>query len=616
MIYGKTIRIALMISSALVSASAAQAQTAPTSTWDVASINNAATNNGNVTLNGDFGTTTVIADAPTISATSTSGSISGSAVGGVGSSNATLSTQGTADGATAITVAGTTDLAGVNNGTIAANIDVFGASIAGGTNNSISGSAVGALGSLGISTYVSGTGNTPTNSLTYTGAVDIDGTNTGGAVTFNGDLGTTNVSNDAPVITAGTGNSISVSGVGAIGSLSYTGIQTDDSTSDETVDFSAAVTVDGTNNTGTVTTSSSVFGANIGGGYSNSISAAAVGATGSVSLNSFVDGPATAPTTDVAFGATVGVTGTNSAAVAMNGDLGSSANTATDAPTIATGTGNSISVAGVGASANVSYTGIQSGGSAGDETFTVTGATTITAENQALGTVSTTANVYGAVITAGTSNSISAVAVGSSAGFSANSTILDAATAPTTTLSFGSIDVNSDNDASVTMAGGLLGDATVSGGTNNSISVAGLGASGSTSLSTVADGNTVPAETMTLGAITTSVTNQNTGLVSVTGDIGESEAAGATITGGIGNSISIAGLGASGSTSLSQIWSGGATGGTDYNVGAIGTTVINGGNVTVASNVFAANIGGGVNNGISTAAVGASASTSFTVVTK
>jgi hypothetical protein len=604
-----------MISSALVSASAAQAQTAPTSTWDVASINNVATNNGNVTLTGDFGTTTVIADAPTISATSTSGSISGSAVGGVGSSNATLSTQGTAGGATAITVAGTTDLAGTNTGAVGAIIDVFGATIAGGTNNSISGSAVGAVGSLGISSYVSGTGNTPTNSLTYTGAVDIDGTNTAGVVTFSGNLGTTNETNDAPVITAGTGNSISVSGVGAVGSLSYTGIQTDASTSGETVDFSAAVTVDGTN-TGTVTTSGSVFGANIGGGYSNGISAAAVGATGSVSLNSFVDGSVTTPTTDVAFGATVGVTGTNSAAVAMTGSLGSSANTATDAPTIATGTGNSISVAGVGASASVSYTGIQSDGSAGGEIFTVTGATTITANNQVGGTVDTTADVYGAVITAGTSNSISAAAVGSSASFSANSTILDAATAPTTTLTFGSINVNSTNTDEVTMVGGLLGDATVSGGTNNSISVAGLGASGSTSLSTVAHGATAPAETMALGAITTSVTNQATGLVSVTGNIGETGAAGATITGGVGNSISIAGLGASGSTSLSQIWSGGATGGTDYTVGAIGTTVTNGGNVTVNSNVFAANIGGGVNNGISTAAVGASASTSFAVVTK
>jgi len=156
----------------------------------------------------------------------------------------------------------------------------------------------------------------------------------------------------------------------------------------------------------------------------------------------------------------------------------------------------------------------------------------------------------------------------------------------------------------------------VTDGVNNSISVAGVGASGNTSLSTVADGTatTAPAETITLGTITTTVTND--GDVTVLGDIGETDTSGATINGGFGNSISIAGVGASGATSFSQTWSGGATGGTSYTAGAISTTVTNNSSVGVTANTFAANIGGGVNNSISTAAVGASASTSFSVITK
>jgi hypothetical protein len=609
-------RVVLLATSALASASAIHATTAPERTWNIDSISNTATNTKSVTLTGDFGTTAVTADAPTISADSTGGSISGSAVGAVAGSSATLSTQGGGAPDTAVTVTGTTTLTGDNQDTVTADVNVFGANIAGGTSNSISATAVGAVGSLGISTIVDGTGTAPVNSLTYTGAVTVGGTNSA-EVTFSGDLGTTGVGGDAPTIAAGTNNGISTAAVGAVGSLSFSGVQTGGSESAETVDFDAEVQVTGTNSAeGAVTANTGIFGAEITDGTGNSISGAAVGATGSVSLSSIVDGTGTAPTTAVTFGSTVAVTGTNNAAVEFNGDLGSSANTATDAPTIANGIGNSISVAGVGASASVSYGGVQSGGSAGEESFTVTGATTITALNNAGGTVDVTSDVYGATITNGTGNGISAAAVGSSASFSVNSVVLDADTAPTTALTFDAINVNSTNSEDVSITGGLLGGATVTSGVNNSISVAGVGASGGTSLSTVAAGtaDTAPAETITLGAITTTVLND--GDVDVDGNIGETGADGATIGGGFGNSISIAGVGASGSTSFSQTWSGGSTGGTSYTAGAISTSVTNNASVNVSSSTFAANIGGGVNNSISTAAVGASASTSFSVITR
>ena len=53
-----------------------------------------------------------------------------------------------------------------------------------------------------------------------------------------------------------------------------------------------------------------------------------------------------------------------------------------------------------------------------------------------------------------------------------------------------------------------------------------------------------------------------------------------------------------------------------YSIAALTHNVTNTGGVTVASNSYGATIGGGVNGTISAAAVGASATTSFTVITR
>jgi hypothetical protein len=108
--------------------------------------------------------------------------------------------------------------------------------------------------------------------------------------------------------------------------------------------------------------------------------------------------------------------------------------------------------------------------------------------------------------------------------------------------------------------------------------------------------------------------------VSITGDIGTTDFANnASITGGVNNSISVTGVGASGSTSFSSIFSSGtaaSSGAGVYSVAALTHTVTNTGGVTVASNSYGATIGGGVNGAISAAAVGASATTSVTVITR
>jgi hypothetical protein len=53
-----------------------------------------------------------------------------------------------------------------------------------------------------------------------------------------------------------------------------------------------------------------------------------------------------------------------------------------------------------------------------------------------------------------------------------------------------------------------------------------------------------------------------------------------------------------------------------YAIAALTHSVTNTGGVTVASNSYGATIGGGVGSSISAAAVGASATTNFTVITR
>ena len=184
------------------------------------------------------------------------------------------------------------------------------------------------------------------------------------------------------------------------------------------------------------------------------------------------------------------------------------------------------------------------------------------------------------------------------------------------------------NTGSVTVESGGIFDGTITAGVGGSISQAAVGASGSATFSNVVDGatSTLAPATYSIGTQTFDVKNTG-GAVSITADIGSVGGTGldtASIAGGINNSISVSGVGASGSTSFNNTYTGGTSGGTPtgpsgtrtYAIAALSTDVRNTGTVSVTSTSYGASIGGGVNGSISSAAVGASASTSFSVITR
>lgn len=618
MITAKASRIALLFTSALISASAAIAQTAPNGTWTIASISNTATNTGGaIDFNGNI-------LSPTIG-TSTGGSISGSAVGASGSDSISFVTSGTATPSESVVVAGTTTLTGNNTGVITADVDVEGASIAtGSVSGSISASAVGGVGSLSISSVNSTTNSTTavsTNNATFTGAVDINGNNSG-TVTFTGDIGFTGDAAKGATIDGGKNNSVSVSAVGAAGSLSYSNVVTATNTSGnvssaETVLFSDAVTVDGDNNVGgDVTANTNIYDGLVSGGTGNSISGAAVGASASVSLSAN-NGTSSKSDNSVTFSSTVGVTGDNAAGVTLFGDIGSSANLASDDSVITSGNNNSISLAGVGASGSLSYSGIQTG-SLSEENYTVTGLATVLGTNS--GTVAVTSEIYGGTITAGNGNSISVASVGASGSVSLSS-LVDGGT-PNTTVTFtGGLDVDGTNSGAVTLTTdiGLSGEVgtkpTITAGNNNSISAAAVGASGSVSYSDVQLATTAntSSEQFSFGNVTVNGTNNVGGIVTATGDV-----IGGTISGGNANSISVAAVGASGSVSADSLALDGAAPDNTVTFGTIAVVGTNNESVSLTGNLGVVNVAGdmpsiaaGNNNSISLAGVGASASVSF-----
>jgi hypothetical protein len=649
-------------------------------------------NAATVTVAGDLGSSTnLAADDPVI----TAGNNNSISLAGVGASGS-LSYSGIQTGSLSqedYTVTGVATVLGTNTGAVtvgtATNAEtvagIYGGTVAAGNGNGISVAAVGASGSISLNSVVNG--GTPDTTVTFTGGLNVDGLNAG-AVALASQIGLTNGAANKPTIAAGNGNSISVAAVGASGSVSYSDVQLTGTASEQFL-IPGTVMVDGTNNAaGTVTATGSVFGGTISGGNANSISVAAVGASGSVSADSLVI--AGVPDNTLTFGSTVAVVGANNAAVSLTGNLGSTANVANDSPSITGGVSNSISLTGVGASASVSFSNTSVSGADGSNNYSIAGATTITADNNAI--VGVTGTVYGGAISGGTGNGISVAAVGSSAAFSSNSIVEGSGSVPTTSLSTSTVAINSDNSANITLTGavGLIGAATASDPTISgvdtvtaSISSSAVGASGSLSVTNLLTGGATPDEKVTIGATTFNIDNtanvtvtaggifggtisggtggsisqaavgasgsasftnivagastlapgateyvvgaqgvvvDNTGTVSITGDIGTTDLANnASITGGVNNSISVSGVGASGSTSFSSMFSAGTTassGAGVYAIAALTHSVTNTGGVTVASNSYGATIGGGVGSSISAAAVGASATTNFTVITR
>jgi hypothetical protein len=234
--------------------------------------------------------------------------------------------------------------------------------------------------------------------VTFNTTLSVTGDNTAAAtVTVAGALGSsTNLAADDPVINSGNNNSISLAGVGASGSLSYSGIQTG-SLSEENYTVLGVATVLGTN-TGAVTVGTGgnvagLYGGTVTAGNGNSISVAAVGASGSVSLNSLVDGGT--PNTTVTLTGGLNVDGLNTGAISLISQIGLT-NGAANKPTITAGNGNSISVAAVGASGSVSYSDIQLSGTASEQ-FLIPGAVTVDGTNNAGGTVTVNGVTGGAL---------------------------------------------------------------------------------------------------------------------------------------------------------------------------------------------------------------------------
>lgn len=370
----------------------------------------------------------------------------------------------------------------------------------------------------------------------------------------------------------------------------------------------------------------SIDGANIADGYKNSISAAAVGASASSSFNVLdLSQTANAGTAVLTLEGGVTVTGSNTGAVTNTSDL-------TTANVITAGSGNSISVAGVGSSASGSVS-VTSGNTTdiADVEYSTGGAVLIQSGNGTdpltstnlsdaggnLGdvTVSLATGIFGGDIAGGSANSISVAGVGSSASFGVSVNTVDNSPIENVAVNLGdSLTVTASNGQAtggtgVSVTGTAIDTAQIEGGNANSISVAAVGASASVSVAnTFYQGTDVGSS---VGALDVefndiNVSSLNSANVANTTDISTS----ATIGGGQNNSFSIAGVGASASTSFSV---------TDYSAAGISAGTINvGGGVTLASNntgnvsvtagIAVPTISAGYNNSISTAAVGASAS--------
>ncbi|MFM9937546.1 MAG: beta strand repeat-containing protein [Novosphingobium sp.] len=368
-------------------------------------------------------------------------------------------------------------------------------------------------------------------------------------------------------------NSISAAAVGASASQSFTAFNASNagSTASGTYDGNITVTAGNIDTVGNV---NSLTGEpTIAAGQGNSISLAAVGASASGGAT-FSAANATADnvfsltiggttTVQVGDGTTVGDDATGDAggnAGAISVSLG-----AIDTPTITTGNANSISAAGVGASASFGLT-FNTGGVGGDSTIatetSIGDLLTVTATNTADGSVTISSDgtdagdqavVNTALISGGTNNSISVATVGSSGSVSVADNVYGAGSGSTGTIDFSDIAVNTLNEGTITNKTLLDDGPTIDGSgtslnTLNSISVAGVGTSASVGFSVTdysGDGSGVSTAALTAGQI--DIVANNLGQVTVSTGLVTP-----TINGGLQNSISAAAVGASASQSISH----------------------------------------------------------------
>jgi len=386
-----------------------------------------------------------------------------------------------------------------------------------------------------------------------------------------GDVGITSENGDGATVAVGTYDaatvidgvdldgerlSVSQSAVGVSGSLSLNATSAFDGAVTGTV---GAVTIEVTNGEGAdVSNIGSITNGVISDGVQNGISRSAVGSSASTSVNILADGGAIHDSTYTV--GDVGITSTNNGGVIAGVELGI-AGDATAAPTITDGTSNSISATAIGATASMSVGTTAMGGAAETTAITV-GAVEVTAESAAGGSVlmassadgETAGGIFGAKIDGGSSNSISANAIGTSASFGYSTTLKGEGSAITSEDTIGTVAVTSTNASAVTslMDIGVSGStsdraAIADTATNSSIGVAGIGATASVSYSStdLTGGSGATSNVANIGA--TTIASTNTGAVLVGGSIYNP-----SVGAGFGNSISVAAVGASASQTFNN----------------------------------------------------------------
>ena len=412
------------------------------------------------------------------------------------------------------------------------------------------------------------------------------------------------------VITDGQKNSISATALGASAGASFTVTSSTDSSLTAQIIGNGDNTQVSANSFGNVQNFGEILDATIAAGTSNSISRAALGASGSVNASVTVLGGE--QVSNYTIGG-VDIKAQNNLILNTDGDLSvglvSNGTNITTADALG-GNSNSVSAAALGSSASL-------------------GASTMILDGSETGTFNFGVNSDGLDPT---SNAAAGITV-----FSGNQSnvVLAAPSADFTDLS----DPTVVSPASLT---GAIGEGTNS----NSISASAIGSSAGVSYSTtvyggdvsnVANFNTVVDDT---GAFTSSdtftITSFNgadltdaTGATaidptSVSGEalpavINNTDIAGATIgTDGANNSISVAGIGSSASMSFSvnDYSGGGSSIANTINSAAPTILSVNYANVNVGSTLTTPTIDGGVSNSVSAAAIGASASQAFSLFTK
>jgi len=352
--------------------------------------------------------------------------------------------------------------------------------------------------------------------------------------------------------------SISQSAVGVSGSLSVNNAASFDGAVNGTV---GDVTIAVTNGEGAdVSNIGSITKGVISDGVQNGISRSAVGSSASTSVNVLADGGAIHGSTYTV--GDVGITSTNNAAVVAGVNFGTSG-TATDAPKITDGTNNSISATAIGATGSMSVATTAMNGAA-ETTAIEVGDVTILAESVEDGSVlmasttdgETKGGIFGAKIDGGTSNSISANAIGTSASFGYSTTLKGDGSTITSADTIGDVKVTSTNASAVTNLMDIGKSGTTSSvdsasisdtATNSSIGVAGIGATASVSYGStdLTGGSGATTNAVEIGATTIATTN--TGAVLVSGSIYNP-----SVGAGFGNSISVAAVGASASQTFNN----------------------------------------------------------------